>query len=106
MNDEIDTKRPGPMAVLCYFVLAFPAAAAPAMLFGIVQSAGPQRQFEGSGGMGVIVSMMMAYGIVLLIILSTYISLHGKARPLYIANGILGAMTLVVLMSLSWHGVL
>ena len=106
MSRETDTKCPGPVAVLVYFLLAFPAAGIPALLFGIAESAGPEQQFEGSGGTATVVAMLMAYGVALLVIWGTYISLHGKARPLYMANAILGAMALALIMTLSWQGII
>ncbi|MBS62316.1 hypothetical protein [Salinisphaera sp.] len=106
MSRETASQRPGPVAVLIYFLLAFPAAGIPALLFGIADAAGPQQKFEGSGGTGTVVAMLMAYVVALLVILGTYVSLHGKTRPLYMANGILGAMTLALLVTLSWQGII
>ncbi|MES1939333.1 hypothetical protein T5B8_03786 [Salinisphaera sp. T5B8] len=106
MNDTAASKRPGPMAILGYFLLALPAAAAPALLLGIAQSGGPQNRFEGSGGVDVFMSMLTAYGFTLLVILCAYSAFHGRARALYIANTVLAVMGLGVLVSLSWHGVI
>lgn len=106
MTDEPTEARSGAGAGVCYFLLAFPAAGAITLLFGMMLSAGPQNQFEGSGGMDVVLSMLMAYGVILAVICAAYFSLRRQLRALYIANGVMGVMTLWLLWSLSTHGLI
>ncbi|MES1924189.1 hypothetical protein [Salinisphaera sp. T31B1] len=90
----------------CYFLLAFPAAAAVTTLFGMGMSSGPQNRFEGSGGLDVLIGMLMAYGIILAVICASYPAFRGRRRTLYIANGVLALMSAWLLWQLGSHGLI
>ncbi|WP_147418099.1 hypothetical protein [Salinisphaera sp. Q1T1-3] len=96
------------MATLLYFVLAVPAAGTPAMLYGVLRSAGSRSDagFEGTDGMAVFQAMVFAYAIGLIVILGGYAFLHRRRVALYIGNAVLGLMTFVLWFELARHHVI